>query len=423
MWQIEIKHAGLHKYRVIKGETREIMQLRAQMQLHSWDEQWERVQATQRRRQAQLKAAYNKETKKHLAAERTGEAQKALDALDHLLTSVLEEDHAVDLSLLVDNSEYAAPKPTSPVEEPIPREPDSNDPEFRARLNLFTRIIPPLRNKERERVAAKFREAKKKWSENMAARWQRGEKTREHFQKDLAVWEIKKSKWLEERDERNTAVDAWRKAYVARAPETIPDYCKLVLSTSKYPDTFPADAAAIDYIADSRTVVVDYCLPDISALPTLKEVKFIASREAIQEVYVSDAWLNRIYDSVLYQIALRSLYEIFQADAANAIDSVVFNGWVNSIDKATGREVNGCILSIQASKSEFMGINLANVDPKACFKKLKGVSAAKLTSLQPVRPILQLNRDDKRFVPAHGVADALDVHRTWRQWTGKTLSI
>jgi restriction system protein len=408
MWQIEIKHAGLHKYRVIKGETREIMQLRAQMQLHSWDEQWERVQATQKRRQAQLKAAYSKETKKHLAAERTGEAQKALDALEHLLTSVLEEDHEVDLSLLVDNSEYAAAKPTSPVEEPIPREPDSNDPEFRARLNLFTRIIPPLRTKERERVAAKFREAKKKWSEDMAARWQRGEKTREHFQKDLAAWDIKRAKWLEERDERNAAMDAWTKAYVARAPETIPDYCKLVLSTSKYPDTFPADAAAIDYIADSRTLVLDYCLPDISALPTLKEVKFIASREAIQEVYVSDTWLNRIYDSVLYQIALRSLYELFQADAATAIDSVVFNGWVNSIDKATGREVNGCILSIQASKSEFMSINLANVDPKACFKKLKGVSAAKLTSLQPVRPILQLNRDDKRFVPAHGVADALD---------------
>jgi restriction system protein len=36
------------------------------------------------------------------------------------------------------------------------------------------------------------------------------------------------------------------------------------------------------------------------------------------------------------------------------------------------------------------------------------VSAAKLTALQPVRPILQLNKDDKRFVPAYGVADALD---------------
>jgi restriction system protein len=342
-----------------------------------------------------------------LAAERTGEAQKALDDLEHLLTSVLEEDHAIEWSLLVDNSEYTLARPTRPGEEPIPREPDFNDPEFDAQLNFLTRIIPSVRDNEKARVAAKFTEAKKKWSEEMAARWQREEKVRERFKNDVAEWEAKRSNWLDERDKRNAAVGVWREAYLARTPETIPDYCELVLSNSKYPDSFPADAA-IDYIPDSRTIVVDYCLPDVSVLPTLKEVKFIASREAIQEVHVSDAWLNRTYDSVLYQVALRSLYELFQADAADAIDSIVFNGWVNSIDKATGKEVNGCILSIQASKPEFMDINLANVDPKACFKKLKGVSAAKLTALQPVRPILQLNRDDKRFVPAHGVVDALD---------------
>ena len=181
----------------------------------------------------------------------------------------------------------------------------------------------------------------------------------------------------------------------------------MVLSRSEYPDGFPADAS-VDFIEDTRTVVVDYCLPDISALPTLKEVKYVATRGAFQEVHVTEAWLNRTYDSVLYQIALRSLYELFQSDTAGAIDCVVFNGWVNSIDKAVGKEVNACVLSVQATKVEFMDINLAHVEPKACFRKLKGISAAKLTALQPVRPILQLNKEDKRFVPAHNVADSLD---------------
>lgn len=175
----------------------------------------------------------------------------------------------------------------------------------------------------------------------------------------------------------------------------------------KYPHTFPADAS-IDFVEDTRTLVIDYCLPDMPALPTLKEVKYIAARDEFQEVHVSEAWLNRAYDSALYQISLRSLYELFEADAANAIDCIVFNGWVNSIDKATGKEANACILSVQAMKSEFMDINLAQVEPKACFKKLKGVSASKLTALQPVRPILQLNREDKRFVAAYDVAETLD---------------
>ena len=181
----------------------------------------------------------------------------------------------------------------------------------------------------------------------------------------------------------------------------------MVLSRSKYPDTFPSDAF-VDFVEETRTIVVDYCLPDIGALPTLKEVKYIATRDAFHEVYVSDAWLSRTYDSVLYQVALRSLYELFQADAANAIDAIVFNGWVNSIDKATGKEINACVLSVQTSKLEFMDINLAQVDPKACFKKLKGVSAAKLTALQPIRPILQLNREDKRFIGGYSVVETLD---------------
>jgi restriction system protein len=91
-----------------------------------------------------------------------------------------------------------------------------------------------------------------------------------------------------------------------------------------------------------------------------------------------------------------------------ALEAIVFNGWVNSIDKATGQEVNACILSVQVTKAEFTQINLLNVDPKACFKKLKGVSGSKLASLNPVKPILQLNKEDKRFVPSYEVASALD---------------
>src|SRR5208283_3038724 len=53
-------------------------------------------------------------------------------------------------------------------------------------------------------------------------------------------------------------------------------------------------------------------------------------------------------------------------------------------------------------------INLSQVDPKACFKKLKGVSGSKLSDLSPVRPVLQLIKDDKRFVSSYGVADGLD---------------
>jgi restriction system protein len=118
--------------------------------------------------------------------------------------------------------------------------------------------------------------------------------------------------------------------------------------------------------------------------------------------------LKKTYDEVLYQIALRTLHELYNTDETGVLKSVVFNGWVQSIDKATGIETHGCILSVQAEREEFLQINLSQVEPKACFRKLRGVASSKLTELTPVRPILTISREDHRFVEGYAVADRLD---------------
>lgn len=55
-----------------------------------------------------------------------------------------------------------------------------------------------------------------------------------------------------------------------------------------------------------------------------------------------------------------------------------------------------------------MQINLANIDPKICFKNLKGVASSKLSSLTPIQPILQISKVDKRFIDGYAVAHKID---------------
>jgi restriction system protein len=86
----------------------------------------------------------------------------------------------------------------------------------------------------------------------------------------------------------------------------------------------------------------------------------------------------------------------------------VFNGWVRSVDPTTGLDTHGCIMSVQVGRDEFMCLDLRRVDPKACFKSLKGISSSVLIDLTPIRPILRLNKDDPRFIEAYGVVDAID---------------
>ena len=192
-----------------------------------------------------------------------------------------------------------------------------------------------------------------------------------------------------------------------RIQTRIAQYCDLVLSNSEYPDWMSKEWE-LDYIPETRTVVVEYSLPSLEQLPTLVSVRYVQSRDDLVEKHCSDAQRRRLYDGLIYQIALRTVHELFEADAVDAIEAVVFNGKVTSIDPATGHRSTACIVSLQAKATEFEAINLAQVEPKACFKALKGVGSSKMHTLTAVAPILQMRRDDGRFVSAREVVNTVD---------------
>ncbi|MGB9980118.1 restriction endonuclease [Methanobacterium sp.] len=175
----------------------------------------------------------------------------------------------------------------------------------------------------------------------------------------------------------------------------------------KYPSEFPQEFD-LDYNLETKVLIVDYQFPSLEAISTLKEVKYVQSRDEFIEKHLTKSQANKIYDSILYQITLRTIHELYEADKADALDAIIFNGYVKSIDPATGQEVNSCVLSVQAKKEDFLEINLALVEPKACFRKLKGVGSSELHSLTPIPPIVRIERDDKRFVDSYEVVNSID---------------
>ena len=159
----------------------------------------------------------------------------------------------------------------------------------------------------------------------------------------------------------------------------------------------------IDCIKDNDMFIVDYELPNISNISDIKEYKYIASKKEISIKKHTDSYIAKRYEDVLYSITLRSLYEVFSIDTSNELNGVTFNGFVTQVNPATGITERKCILSIQVSRDKFLQINLSQVEPKACFKALKGVSAAKLADISPITPILTFNKKDKRFVEGKDV--------------------
>lgn len=223
----------------------------------------------------------------------------------------------------------------------------------------------------------------------------------------LDTFNTMKAQFDEEKRQDNEALESIRSRYLEQDSTAVEEYCDLVLTASKYPDYFPQNWQ-LEYRKESRIIVVEFELPSPDKLPTVLSYQYVKSRDEITEKLIPAATQKKLFEGAIYQTCIRTIHELFEADSVDALDAVAFNGLVTSRNPATGISETKVIMSIVASKSEFMQFDLSQIDPRATFKHLKGVSAAKLIDLTPIPPVIQLDRSDRRFIDSKNVVGHLD---------------
>lgn len=435
VWICEVRHVGLNKYRNIRGSDKYIVEQKATAQRHTWDAMWEKKQVAEQKKLNREFAIRSKEEKKELAIIKTVEAQEAINELETILLHTLKIDDAINWSILLDKTPYPVEEPLKemysvkvpfkPKQALIPSVPNISDVKYKPNLGFFDKFFSKSRKRKEGEAKAKFTIDYENWKKKKHQSLKINEDIKVSYSKVIKNWEIQKqafennqnklkSNWKtnkiqyeNKQKENNEKILEKKIEYHNKEPNAISDYCEMVLTNSEYPDYFPQEWD-IEYQPEAKILIVDYSLPDLESLPTTKTVKYIISRDEFTETNLSVAALNKLYDGLLYQISIRTIHELYEADVVNVLDSIVFNGWVDSIDKATGHNVNSCIMSLQVSKGEFLAINLENIDPKASFKQLKGIGSSKLHGLSPVAPIISISKDDRRFVSAYNVVDGVD---------------
>jgi restriction system protein len=406
IYTVEVKHEGLNKYHAFRGPDARILQERANALADRWREEFARKEAADAHRSARARSAQAKEAKKALAAEKSAEAQAEHDRLSTLLESALKAASAIDWEKLKNKTPFREVKPVLAAEPARPSEPRADDSVFAPAISFLDRLIASRRARKEAAARERFDAACSRWRDECARVEAECEQAKQRHVVAVSEWEAKKAAYAAERAVENSRVDERRDTYLSRNADAIADYCESVLNNSSYPSYFPGDFE-LDYVEATKTLIVDYQLPPKEEIPRTQEVRYVQSKDEFKEVPIADAQFNKLYDSVLYQIALRSVHELLTADVVGALDAVAFNGWVKSIDPATGKETTGCILSLLVGRKEFEAINLAAVEPKACFKSLKGVASSALHSLTPIAPVLQMDKADRRFIDSYGVVGSL----------------
>ena len=396
----EVEHVGLGKYKVIKAQTSYELEQKVKAQKAQWNEQWAKKVERERRIQNDIDSL-------KYANELTLDAEKVQNSIDNLL---LESLAPIKLNFdeLKDRKKYEIPRPKQPEINFRPSEPQRTSASYNQKPSLFVRLSKKKMEEFIKESDMKFEEDYKKWEVRVKEFEENHEKNMKIFKEKLEQWQIENDKFYEKQAIQNKEIDGFKDDFKEGISYAVEKYYKLLLEKVKFPFEFE-NSVELEYQSDNKNLIVDMLLPCKEELPTLKSVSYIKSKKDFKKTHFTENQMKKKYDSFIYQMVLQTINYVYTSTPElNLINSIVINGRINTIDKATGKAIEPYILSINVNKEAFEDINLSAVDAKVWFKSAKGVSAASFANVTPVAPIVQMKKEDSRFVEGYAVAETID---------------
>lgn len=327
--------------------------------------EYERLQHQNERERVRLEKEKIRLKQQEIALEiqdKNNELTRHIETLQKILEHTLTINDTISFNSLKIKEEFPTFMPPEHLLKKI-NPPDKSN--FAVKpLNWFTRLIPGAEERQGKKVKEaenKYRYAVLQFNKDEAARNRELEKLKKEY-------EDKKEVFIVEAKKHNQEVDSIRELYSKGDPDAIIYYNELVLERSEYPDDFPQELSTA-YDPEEKALRIEYKLPPLSIIPTLKELKYMKKSNELKEIQRKESDINNLYKDVIVAIALRSLHEVFEADQGSHLNVVEFEGDSELADKATGRYMK---VYISSSKEDFMKINLALIDKMICFKELGG---------------------------------------------------
>lgn len=413
-YQIEVSHAGLNKYCLVKATTKNELKKKTEALEAQWEDQWKKKLERDKRVKEQLHKRLERERQirsdeesQAYALERTQQAEELQLEMDNILLNSLEYV-GFDISSLKKFTTYSVPPPSKPMLSSVPVCPNRSDAKYNPTVPLFTRLSKKKKFNFINYHTFKYTQDYTDWEISKESIEAFNKKLLDQYNSSVEQWSADKKTFEKKQKDENHEIDVLFESFQAGESDAVERFFSLAIDSLEYPFDYD-NSIDFEYNSLGKVLIVDLFFPIIEDIPNLKNVSFIKTRKEFKESYHTEAYMKKKYESVLYQIVLSFLNFIFSnSDRYNIIDSIVLNGKIKTIDKTTGKSIDPYILSVNVSRVSFQNLNLKAIDPKSWFKSAKGVSAASLTNITPVAPIVLMSREDKRFVEGYIVSNDLD---------------
>jgi restriction system protein len=149
---------------------------------------------------------------------------------------------------------------------------------------------------------------------------------------------------------------------------------------------------------------VEVALPGVEVIPTVSELQHLSESDEVAVRPRGAAQVESLYSSVVAQVMLRTLHELFDSDGNAWLETVTLNGMTTqAADGRPDRRV--CLVTVRASRSQFAALNLTQQDPRANLAELGTVV---LYSGQRQEPLCELSAGDPSHIVETDVLTDLD---------------
>ena len=230
-----------------------------------------------------------------------------------------------------------------------------------------------------------------RWYRSDYDEWRKNQRIAEEFKANAEEKLLKfKSLYVEER------------ALHIKSKTSIVCRTEQILKINPLPSFFEPNYQ-IFYDQESHVLQITFDFPDYKE----KSIPVGTNVKGDKIKYASEAAKKKLVKETLYGLIVW-IGHVVASQISVEVKQIAINTRQSWFDPATGSPTEGTIASVLADREYLAKLNIEKVDPIACFKQMKGLVTPSLEKQTSIRPIFEMNKDDKRLVDSKDIDGSLE---------------